>query len=279
MWDCAEIKDIPSFKVRSDDVWVCSFPRSGTTLTQEIVYCIMTLDFQKAKTVDLEDRFPIIDVKDLRYPYYRGIEYLNKLPTDTPRMIKSHFHYFLLPDDITKNKKGKIIYICRNPKAALPSLYRVLCYISMRPAPSLRDYFELFLKEDNGIYAGPWGRHVREYREHRNDANILFLQFEKLIKDRRGTITKIADFLGRNLTDDEIDKVMEHTSIENMKKNNAVNLSTHEKIRKTDKSEGAFINTGLTEGWREDVPDDIQKRVNELIKRELKDTDLVSEWI
>lgn len=68
----------------------------------------MTLDFQKAKTVDLEDRFPIIDVKDLRYPYYRGIEYLNKLPTDTPRMIKSHFHYFLLPDDITKNKKGKV---------------------------------------------------------------------------------------------------------------------------------------------------------------------------
>ena len=63
-------------------------------------------------------------------------------------------------------------------------------------------------------------------------------------QDRRGTITKIADFLGRNLTDEEIDKVMEHTSIENMKKNNAVNLSTHEKIRKTDKSEGAFINTG-----------------------------------
>ena len=40
-----------------------------------------------------------------------------------------------------------------------------------------------------------------------------------------------------------------------------------------------FFVPGLTEGWREDVPDDIQKRVNELIKRELKDTDLVSEWI
>ena len=29
MWDGAEIEDIPMFKVRSDDVWVCSFPRSG----------------------------------------------------------------------------------------------------------------------------------------------------------------------------------------------------------------------------------------------------------
>ena len=35
---------------------------------------------------------------------------------------------------------------------------------------------------DVSVYSGPWGRHVREYWEHRNDGNILFLQFEKLIQ-------------------------------------------------------------------------------------------------
>ena len=68
----------------------------------------MTLDFDRAKKVDLDDRFPLLDLKDHRYPYYRGLEYLDKLPTDTPRMIKSHLHYFLLPDDITQRKKGKV---------------------------------------------------------------------------------------------------------------------------------------------------------------------------
>ena len=33
MWDCAEIEQFPSFKCRDDDVWVCSFPRSGKSST------------------------------------------------------------------------------------------------------------------------------------------------------------------------------------------------------------------------------------------------------
>ena len=53
---------------------------------------------------------------------------------------------------------------------------------------------------------------------------------------------KIANFLGRSLTEDDIDKVMEHTSLENMKKNAAVNLSYNEKFHNT--SDGAFINQG-----------------------------------
>ena len=28
-FDCTELEDFASFKCRDDDVWVCSFPRSG----------------------------------------------------------------------------------------------------------------------------------------------------------------------------------------------------------------------------------------------------------
>ena len=61
-----------------------------------------------ATTVNIEDRFPIADTKDLRYPYFRGLEYLANLPTDKPRMIKSHFQYSFLPDDIQERKKGRV---------------------------------------------------------------------------------------------------------------------------------------------------------------------------
>jgi hypothetical protein len=36
------------------------------------VYLVMTLDFEKANSVQLDDRFPIIDVKNDKFPYYRG---------------------------------------------------------------------------------------------------------------------------------------------------------------------------------------------------------------
>ena len=80
----------------------------GTTLTQEMTYLIMTLDFETAKNVDLDDRFPFADTKNANYPYYRGLKYLAELPTDKPRMIKSHFQYSFLPDDIQERKKGKV---------------------------------------------------------------------------------------------------------------------------------------------------------------------------
>ena len=77
-----------------------------------------------------------------------------------------------------------------------------------------------------------------------------------LLQDRRGTIIKIADFLGKTLTDADVDRIMEHTSLENMKKNDSVNLAYLEKLKETDKSEGAFINTGkqdtkINEPWHE----------------------------
>ena len=68
----------------------------------------MTLDFETAKNVDLDDRFPFADTKNVNYPYYRGLTYLAELPTDKPRMIKSHFQYCFLPGDIQERKKGKV---------------------------------------------------------------------------------------------------------------------------------------------------------------------------
>ena len=74
----------------------------------------------------------------------------------------------------------------------------------------------------------------------RNKVN-LFCSFNQ---DRKGTIKKIADFLGKDLSDDQLEKIVEYTSLENMKKNNSVNFLYFENLYPTDKSDGAFINKG-----------------------------------
>lgn len=51
-----------NFKVRPDDVWTVTFPRSGTTFTQEMIWLLLNdFDYDKAKKVSLLERFPFIE--------------------------------------------------------------------------------------------------------------------------------------------------------------------------------------------------------------------------
>ena len=68
-------------EIREDDIWVCSFPRSGKTLTQELVYLTQTLDFETANTVHLDARLPIVDIKTMKEnPIPGGLEELQPVP-------------------------------------------------------------------------------------------------------------------------------------------------------------------------------------------------------
>ena len=47
-------KQIRELEVRSDDVWISSFPKCGTTWTQEMVWNIVNnMDLDTAKSVNL----------------------------------------------------------------------------------------------------------------------------------------------------------------------------------------------------------------------------------
>jgi hypothetical protein len=48
---------VKNFKVYEDDVWLIGFPRSGTTLMQEMLWLILNdYNFEKAKSADTYNR-------------------------------------------------------------------------------------------------------------------------------------------------------------------------------------------------------------------------------
>jgi hypothetical protein len=54
--------EIYNFEARSDDVYICTYPRSGTTWTQEMIWLICNdLDYETAKRITLNERFPFFE--------------------------------------------------------------------------------------------------------------------------------------------------------------------------------------------------------------------------
>lgn len=51
-----------NFQARSDDIWIATFPRSGTTMTQELIWLIANdFDYERAKQEYLMERFPFLE--------------------------------------------------------------------------------------------------------------------------------------------------------------------------------------------------------------------------
>ena len=260
-----EIEDIGKMEIREDDIWVCSFPRSGTTMTQELVYLIQTLDFETANTVLLDARFPMIDLLIKEVPFYRGLKMVEKLPS--PRFIKSHLQHFLLPEQL-RSGKGKIIYTARNLPDTLWSSYQFAGFIGRKQ--SFEKYFKRFLAGREPYT--PWGRHVREFWDHRNDENILFLKFEDTVKDMPRTVRKIAEYLNRKLSEEDIKKICDHCSIENMKKNQMTNGDYGDDYAadtsiEYNKNHGGLINTGIGGAWRDHVTEEMNALMNEEMEK------------
>ena len=65
------------------------------------------------------------------------------------------------------------------------------------------DFFELF-RQDQMLFGG-WLNHVHGWwTEFSDNHNVLFVKYEDSKKDVRSTIRKIADFLGHELTENQV---------------------------------------------------------------------------
>lgn len=53
---------IKNFEVYDDDVWIVTYPKSGTTWSQEMIYLLKNnLDYEKASKSKLAERFPFLE--------------------------------------------------------------------------------------------------------------------------------------------------------------------------------------------------------------------------
>ena len=137
-------------KARPEDVWVVSYPKCGTTWTQEMVWQVAnSLDLEGGKVM-LDERFPFLEAETLWEPsvfgwsgkimgalfkvwdwgsawswrrpkswlgYKNTVKKLDDVPSGGRRFIKTHLPFSFLPENLLAT--SKVIYVARNPRDAM----------------------------------------------------------------------------------------------------------------------------------------------------------------
>ncbi|XP_072041911.1 sulfotransferase 1C1-like [Amphiura filiformis] len=219
---------LKTWQARQDDAFVVSYPKAGTTWTQEIVSAIVNEgDLEQINKSHTAFRVPYLEAtflsstKEIHVPPTHEI--VDKMKS--PRTIKSHLPGHILPPDAMR-KKARIVYVARNPKDLAVSFF----YFRMsnpsipQDAKGWNAFFEDFYA--GKIVYGSWWNHYLYYWNLRHEPNVLFLKFEDMKKDLKGTVERIADFLGYTFSDDVIGRIVSHCTFGNMKANPMTNPDT-----------------------------------------------------
>jgi len=278
---------IHGFDVRFDDIWISSFPKCGTTWTQEMVWNIVhNLDFETAKSVSLEDRVPFLELTGLieeRLSSTKddvsisGTGLVNSMDqvedATSPRIIKTHLPVELLPEQVL-GKSAKLIYVARNPRDVVISFYNHWKVMDGYKG-DFDGFFDAFIGDVCGYYS-PFIQHVLAYWGIRDLDNVLFITYEEMKKDLPAIIRKVCKFLGKELSEDQISTLSKHLGFDSMKNNPAVNkedvLKAMGAILKTE--EGKFMRSGRTGGWRQKFSKDQIARMEAWEEKHLAGSDL-----
>ncbi|KAJ6649914.1 Sulfotransferase 1E1 [Pseudolycoriella hygida] len=272
--ECAE--KLYNVEARTDDIYLCTFPRSGTTWTQEMLWLLCNnLDYETAKSENIFVRSPFLEFESF---VTGGLKDCNKeltppaaldlLPQMTcQRVIKTHLPMKLLPHDAL-SKGCKIVYVARNPKDVVVSLFHFLKNPRFLYEGDFDQFVDLFM--DDLLTWSPYFEHVKDGWRHRNDPNVLFLFYEDLVMNLKGSLTSLATFVGHSLNEENIPQLMEHLHIENFKENPTINQKN---LAKYGSGKWVHVRRGRI-GGNPEMTLEIEGRIDEKIEKHFAGTGL-----
>ncbi|KAF2902890.1 hypothetical protein ILUMI_03295 [Ignelater luminosus] len=285
-------EEIKNFEVYDDDVWVISYPKTGATWTQEMVWMIANnLDFEGSK-IPLKERFPFLEMSVLmeRMKMYENknvsvqvcdassIEFARQVPR--PRFIKTHLPFSLLPQQIQNGTRTpKLVWVIRNPKDTCVSYYHHGTLL-MTWRVCLENFAKVFMA-DKSHYGSYWG-HFWSYWNRRHLPNLLVNKYEDMKADLPSTIKVVAKFLNKEISEEQVHLLCNHLSFQSMKKNPAVNFEDRiARIRSMNLivKDKAFIRSGTVAKYKEELSPETIAKFDEWIKQNIAGTEVENEYI
>lgn len=229
------LKELKGLTLDPSDVIVTGYPRAGNT------WLVTAIDAMF--NADNLDSFADKGSQTYTMDFFQFLDIVKQL--EHPRILQSHLRYDMLPDDVQK-KDVKIIHISRDPRDVVVSYYH-FCQIwrMFNYQGSWDTFFEAFL--EGNVAFGSWFDYTKDWMSHKDDPNILFIDYEGFQADSVATIAKIANFLGKNLSTDIVEKIASEVCFDSMKQNPRLNRMDPMFF---DESKGHFIRSGKVGDWK-----------------------------
>ncbi|KAJ8363870.1 hypothetical protein SKAU_G00127010 [Synaphobranchus kaupii] len=250
------LKYFEEFTFRTDDIIIVTYPKSGTTWMQEIVPLIQNEgDMASVLTLPNWDRVPWLEET-------RALE-LNLDQRPSPRIFVSHFQYSMMPKSFYK-VKPKVIYVMRNPKDVLTSSFHYHGMVTFLVNPGTVDEFlAKFLSGQARSRPAPF-------------LTSCLLPCVGIL-DLKESVSKIAHFMGKSLSEEVSAKIADHCTFKNMKQNKMSNYSlVPEEIMDQKKSE--FLRKGIIGDWKNFFTDAQTECFDAVYEERMKDVKLTFVW-
>uniref|UniRef100_A0A8B9S5V2 Sulfotransferase n=1 Tax=Apteryx owenii TaxID=8824 RepID=A0A8B9S5V2_APTOW len=138
------LDSLETFEIRDSDVFIATYPKSGTVWTQNILSLIFHEGHRNGtENIDLMDRIPWLEYNTKHMDY-------SAFPS--PRLFATHLPYYLTPRDL-RNKRARVIYVTRNPKDVLVSYFHFSkIMVTLEKVSDFNIFMERFLA-GKGIFS------------------------------------------------------------------------------------------------------------------------------
>lgn len=284
---------LQTFEFRSDDVLVMTFPKSGTTWMQEILWtmlhnpnldnpiaskalllrsidisCDMMLDGEIWDTVKLDSFDEMFNTLCPGKNPMDGLSRQCLEATPGRRVMKSHYPFQLMRKDLLE--KTKVVYVARNPKDVIVSFYhfvRVLRLFSY--TGSFEDFVKDFMNTDL-IYM-PYWPHVKGAWDLRHHPNLHFVFYEEMQTDIMAELQKLNEFTQANLTPKQLEDIANYTTFSKMKSRGEPVKDPMYDENLLEKS-GAYFRKGTMGDWKSHFTPELQQEVDRWIEKNVAET-------
>ncbi|XP_054712118.1 sulfotransferase ssu-1-like [Uloborus diversus] len=180
-------KEALTYKPSSNDVFIVTYPKCGTTWMQNIVLYIFRKGQELEDTKDFIRMCPHIEEVGLE-----GIERMTR-----PGAIKTHLPYNMMP----YSPEAKYIFVARDPRDCCVSLY----YHTRNNLKfgywdgQFDEFFELFMAGE--VEFNDYYDHLLGLYPHRNDSQVFFTKYEDMKRNAKEVVVNLSRFLGQEYID------------------------------------------------------------------------------
>ncbi|KAL6638755.1 hypothetical protein ACP70R_023614 [Stipagrostis hirtigluma subsp. patula] len=265
------------FTPRRGDVVIASPHKCGTTWLKALAFATMARGAHPPAAAHAEhpllrlNPHDCVPLMDTLFAAGSGSK-MDSLPS--PRLMATHLHHALLPASITENHGCKIIYICRDPKDMLVSLWHFIR--ELIPDLSFSDMFEHACQ---GIsYSGPIWDHVLGYwnASKASPEKVLFLMYEDMLRNPVDNTRKLARFVGQPFSpaEEEEGVAMDIVRLCSFKKLKSLRVNKNAGSTRLMFSNDKFFRKGEAGDWVNHMTQDMARRLDTIVEEKLRGSGL-----